>query len=73
MATLQEIRKRIVGVEKTQKLTKAMKTVSAAKLGRATARDPRGSAVRRDGTAGRTNYSPMSDVEAQRFDSGSVG
>jgi F-type H+-transporting ATPase subunit gamma len=36
VATLQEIRKRIVGVEKTQKITKAMKTVSAAKLGRAT-------------------------------------
>ena len=36
MATLQDIRKRIVGVEKTQKITKAMKTVSAAKLGRAT-------------------------------------
>ena len=34
MATLQDIRKRIVGVEKTQKITKAMKTVS--KLGRAT-------------------------------------
>jgi F-type H+-transporting ATPase subunit gamma len=36
VATLQEIRKRIVSVEKTQKITKAMKTVSAAKLGRAT-------------------------------------
>jgi F-type H+-transporting ATPase subunit gamma len=34
--TLQDIRKRIVSVEKTQKITKAMKTVSAAKLGRAT-------------------------------------
>jgi F-type H+-transporting ATPase subunit gamma len=36
VATLQEIRKRIVSVEKTQKITRAMKTVSAAKLGRAT-------------------------------------
>ncbi|MFQ5699475.1 MAG: ATP synthase F1 subunit gamma [Myxococcota bacterium] len=35
MATLQDIRRRISGVEKTQKITRAMKTVSAAKLGRA--------------------------------------
>jgi F-type H+-transporting ATPase subunit gamma len=36
VATLQDIRKRIEGVEKTQKITRAMKTVSTAKLGRST-------------------------------------
>lgn len=36
MATLQDIRKRIEGVVKTQKITRAMKTVSTAKLGRST-------------------------------------
>jgi F-type H+-transporting ATPase subunit gamma len=35
MATLREIRGRIVGVKKTQKITKAMKMVAAAKLRRA--------------------------------------
>ncbi len=35
MATLREIRSRIVGVKSTQKITKAMKMVSAAKLRRA--------------------------------------
>ncbi len=36
MATLREIRSRITGVKNTQKITKAMKMVSAAKLRRAT-------------------------------------
>ncbi len=35
MATLREVRGRITGVKKTQKITKAMKMVAAAKLGRA--------------------------------------
>ncbi len=35
MATLREIRSRISGVKKTQKITKAMKMVAAAKLRRA--------------------------------------
>ena len=35
MATLRDIRGRIVGVKKTQKITKAMKMVAAAKLRRA--------------------------------------
>jgi F-type H+-transporting ATPase subunit gamma len=35
MATLREVRARIVGVKKTQKITKAMKMVAAAKLRRA--------------------------------------
>ncbi|MER3523339.1 MAG: ATP synthase F1 subunit gamma [Ignavibacteria bacterium] len=35
MATLREIRSRIIGVKKTQKITKAMKMVAAAKLRRA--------------------------------------
>lgn len=37
MATLREIRGRIIGVKKTQKITKAMKMVAAAKLRRAQA------------------------------------
>ncbi|MEE8558307.1 MAG: F0F1 ATP synthase subunit gamma, partial [Myxococcota bacterium] len=32
---LRDIRKRIIGIEKTQKITRAMKMVSAAKLNRA--------------------------------------
>ncbi|MEW6062137.1 MAG: F0F1 ATP synthase subunit gamma, partial [Bacteroidota bacterium] len=36
MATLREIRSRITGVRNTQKITKAMKMVSAAKLRRST-------------------------------------
>jgi len=36
VATLKDIRKRIDAVEKTQKITRAMKTVSTAKFGRAT-------------------------------------
>ena len=36
MATLREIRQRISGVKSTQKITKAMKMVAAAKLRRAT-------------------------------------
>ena len=35
MATLREVRSRIIGVKKTQKITKAMKMVAAAKLRRA--------------------------------------
>src|SRR5882672_7696303 len=35
MATLREIRRRIAGVKSTQKITKAMKMVAAAKLRRA--------------------------------------
>ncbi len=35
MATLREIRRRISGVKSTQKITKAMKMVAAAKLRRA--------------------------------------
>ena len=38
MATLREVRARIIGVKKTQKITKAMKMVAAAKLRRAQAR-----------------------------------
>ncbi len=38
MATLREIRGRIIGVKKTQKITKAMKMVAAAKLRRAQTR-----------------------------------
>ncbi len=37
MATLREVRARIIGVKKTQKITKAMKMVAAAKLRRAQA------------------------------------
>ncbi len=37
MATLRDVRRRIVGVKKTQKITKAMKMVAAAKLRRAQA------------------------------------
>ncbi|MCZ6775526.1 MAG: ATP synthase F1 subunit gamma [Ignavibacteria bacterium] len=37
MATLREVRTRIIGVKKTQKITKAMKMVAAAKLRRAQA------------------------------------
>lgn len=36
MATIRDLRSRIVGVEKTQKITRAMKMVAAAKLARAT-------------------------------------
>ena len=35
MATLREIRRRIAGIKNTQKITKAMKMVAAAKLRRA--------------------------------------
>ena len=35
MATLRDIRRRIAGVKSTQKITKAMKMVAAAKLRRA--------------------------------------
>jgi F-type H+-transporting ATPase subunit gamma len=38
MATIRDLRSRIVGTEKTQKITRAMKMVSAAKLARATRR-----------------------------------